>query len=84
MKTGSKRARATFEQCVKLAAFVGLKLETYNPGDGNRVRIFCAYDPSDFFGPSNPIDTIYGKNDRETMDLLHAWFSGWLARNARS
>ena len=59
------------------AARAGLKIETHNPGDGIRIRIFRASDPSNFHGPSNPLTSLYGGTNKQTIEQASAWFDGW-------
>lgn len=61
------------------AVELGLKLETNDPGDGLRIRIFQFDDPSDFFGPNRPLTTIFhgAHKNRETIALAEAWLDGY-------
>ncbi|MBM3853204.1 MAG: hypothetical protein FJ399_08600 [Verrucomicrobia bacterium] len=78
--------RAYFREVSRTAERLGLKLATHNPGDGIRVRVFPADDPSDFFGPSNPLATLfYGAHkNRETIALVEAWLDGWRVLKQRA
>lgn len=59
------------------AAWVGLKIETHNPGDGICIRIFWAGDDSDFHGPSNPMASLFGDTNKQTVEQARAWLHGW-------
>jgi hypothetical protein len=62
----------------KVAHLNGLKLAVHNPGDGIKVRFYLRDDPSDFFGPNNPLDSLYGKSNAETLRLVDAWLAGFM------
>lgn len=59
------------------AAKQGLKIEAHNPGDGVRLRLFKADDPSGFWGPSNPIWTFYAPSRKQTIEQALAFIDGW-------
>lgn len=71
--------RALLASVVVAATKAGLKLETHNPGDGVRIRIFPSDDPSDFHGPNRGMTTIfYGMHkNRETIRVAEAWVEGY-------
>lgn len=71
--------RALLRSVGMTAATLGLKLETNDPGDGLRIRIFRIDDPSDFFGPNDPITTIFynAHKNRETIKMAGAWLLGF-------